>query len=111
MPISLVCCSLIGTVVDDAGTVDRAYTEAIATQGVVTGTTAFARCMAQVTRSAGDTRPTCCRTCFRTAWPAARRRISPWTVPTAARLSAVAAPIPGAAEAIEKLKAAGMQVS
>src|ERR1700727_2476001 len=53
MPISLVCCSLIGTVVDDVGTVDRAYTEAIATQGVVTGTTAFARCMAQVHQERG----------------------------------------------------------
>ena len=48
MPVSLVCCGLIGTLVTDAGLVDRAYTEAIATQGVVTGTAAYARCMAQV---------------------------------------------------------------
>jgi phosphonatase-like hydrolase len=33
--------------------VERAYSEAIATQGVVTGTTAYARCMAQVHRARG----------------------------------------------------------
>jgi phosphoglycolate phosphatase len=51
--VSLVCCGLIGTTVTDDGMVDRAYSEAIATQGVVTGTTAYARCMAQVHRSRG----------------------------------------------------------
>lgn len=53
MPVSLVCCGLIGTVVSDGGMVDRAYAEAIATQGVVPGTTAYARCMAQVHQSRG----------------------------------------------------------
>ena len=33
--------------------VERAYSEAIATQGVVTGTAAYARCMAQVHRARG----------------------------------------------------------
>ena len=51
--VSLVCCGLIGTTVADGGIVDQAYSEAIATQGVVTGTTAYARCMAQVHRSRG----------------------------------------------------------
>jgi phosphoglycolate phosphatase len=46
--VSLVCCGLIGTTVTDDGMVERAYSEAIATQGVVTGTAAYARCMAQV---------------------------------------------------------------
>ncbi len=53
-PVSLVCCGLIGTMVDDRGMVDRAYSEAIATQGVVTGTAAYARCMAQVHQSRGQ---------------------------------------------------------
>ena len=39
--------------VADDGMVDRAYAEAIGTQGVVTGTTAYARCMARVHRSRG----------------------------------------------------------
>src|SRR5262249_56303858 len=54
MPVSLVCCGLIGTMVDDGGMVDRAYAEAIATQGVVTGTAAYARCMAQVHQARGQ---------------------------------------------------------
>ncbi len=40
MPVSLVCCGLISTLVTDGGLVDRAFAEAIGTQGVVTGTAA-----------------------------------------------------------------------
>jgi phosphoglycolate phosphatase len=54
MPVSLACCGLIGTVVTDGGMVDRAYAEAIATQGVVTGTAAYARCMALVHQTRGQ---------------------------------------------------------
>ena len=54
MPVSLVCCGLIGTMVTDGGMVDRAYAEAIGTQGVVTGTAAYARCMAQVHQRRGE---------------------------------------------------------
>jgi phosphoglycolate phosphatase len=53
-PVSLVCCGLIGTLAVDGGMIDRAYAEAIGTQGVVTGTTAYARCMAQVHHSRGQ---------------------------------------------------------
>jgi phosphoglycolate phosphatase len=53
-PVTLVCCGLIGTTVTDNGMVERAYAEAIATQGIVTGTTAYARCMAGVHRSRGQ---------------------------------------------------------
>jgi phosphoglycolate phosphatase len=49
----LACFGLIGTTVADDGILERAYAEAIATQGVVTGTTAYARGMAQVHRSRG----------------------------------------------------------
>ena len=55
--ISLACCGLIGTVVGDGhdqeSMVERAFAEAIATQGVVAGTSDFARCMAQVSRGRG----------------------------------------------------------
>jgi phosphoglycolate phosphatase len=54
MPVSLVCCGLIGTLAVDGGMIDRAYAEAIGTQGVVTGTTAYARCMAQVHHTRGQ---------------------------------------------------------
>jgi phosphonatase-like hydrolase len=62
--ISLVCCGLIGTTVTDNGMVERAYAEAIATQGVVTGTTAYARCMAGVHRSRGQSTIEVLRTLF-----------------------------------------------
>lgn len=54
--ITLVCCGLVGTTVGDGGQesmVERAFAEAIATQGVVAGTSAYARCMAQVSRGRG----------------------------------------------------------
>ncbi|HXW88604.1 MAG TPA: HAD hydrolase-like protein [Streptosporangiaceae bacterium] len=51
--ISLVCCGLIGTLVADDGLIERSFGEAIATQGVVAGTSAFARRMSQVHRARG----------------------------------------------------------
>ena len=51
--ITLACCGLIGTLVADEGLVERSFAEAIATQGVVSGTSAFARRMAQVHQARG----------------------------------------------------------
>jgi phosphoglycolate phosphatase len=61
--ISVVCCGLIGTLISDGALVsdgasqeslvERAFAEAIATQGVVAGTSAYARSMAQVSRDRG----------------------------------------------------------
>jgi phosphoglycolate phosphatase len=53
--ISLVCFGLIGTLIVDEGLVQQSFAEAIATQGVVSGTSAFARRMAQVHRVRGRT--------------------------------------------------------
>jgi phosphoglycolate phosphatase len=52
--ITLACFGLVGTLVTDAGIVELAFAEAIATQGVVSGTSAFARSMAQVHRYRGQ---------------------------------------------------------
>jgi phosphoglycolate phosphatase len=52
--ITLVCFGLVGTLLADEGLLDLAFGEAIATQGVVSGTSAFARCMAQVHRARGQ---------------------------------------------------------
>jgi phosphonatase-like hydrolase len=52
--ITLACCGLFGTTVVDDGLVERAFAEAIATQGVVTGTAAYARGMADVHRARGQ---------------------------------------------------------
>jgi phosphoglycolate phosphatase len=51
--ITLVCCGLIGSLVADDGPIERSFAEAIATQGVVAGTSAFARRMSQVHRARG----------------------------------------------------------
>jgi phosphoglycolate phosphatase len=52
-PVSLVCCDLAGAIVSDGSALEKAFAEAIATQGVVPGTTAYARHMVQVDRSGG----------------------------------------------------------
>jgi phosphoglycolate phosphatase len=51
-PISLVCLDLAGIVIDDS-VVERAYTEAIATQGIVPGTQDYVRSMVRFDRSRG----------------------------------------------------------
>jgi phosphoglycolate phosphatase len=51
--ISLLCCGLIGSLVTDGGLIERSFAEAIATQGVVSGTSAFAQRMAQVYQARG----------------------------------------------------------
>jgi phosphoglycolate phosphatase len=52
-PVSLVCFDLAGTIVSDGSVLERAFAEAIATQGVVPGTAAYARSMVVVDRSGG----------------------------------------------------------
>lgn len=54
MPVSLVCCELMGTLAADEGMVERAFAEACATQGIVPGTAAYARCMVHVHQSRGQ---------------------------------------------------------
>jgi len=53
VPVSLVCCDLAGTIVSDGSILEKAFAEAIATQGVVPGTAAYARSMVVVDRSGG----------------------------------------------------------
>lgn len=51
-PISQVCCDLASIVIDGS-VVERAFAEAIATQGIVTGTQDYARSMVRFDRSQG----------------------------------------------------------
>src|SRR3984957_14862860 len=51
-PISLVCCDLASIVINGS-VVERAFAEAIATQGIVTGTQDYARSMVRLPRSQG----------------------------------------------------------
>ena len=111
IPVSLVCCGLIGTVVTDGGMVDRAYAEAIATQGVVTGTAAYARCMAQVHQQRGQSTVDVLRTMFpdsQARGQAAHLALDRSFCDAIGRMGAT--PAPGAAVAMEQLAAADIRM-
>jgi len=111
IPVSLVCCGLIGTVVTDGGMVDRAYAEAIATQGVVTGTAAYARCMAQVHQQRGQSTVDVLRTMFpdsQARGQAAHLALDRSFCDAVGRMGAT--PAPGAVAAMEQLAAAGIRI-
>jgi phosphoglycolate phosphatase len=111
MPVSLVCCGLIGTVVSDEGMVDRAYAEAIATQGVVTGTAAYARCMALVHQSRGRAAADVLREMFpdsQARGQAANLALDRSFLDAIGRIGVK--PAPGAASAIDKLSGAGVRI-
>ena len=111
MPVSLVCCGLMGTVVSDNGMVDRAYAEAIGTQGVVTGTTAYARCMAQVHQARGRPSADVLQAMFPDSLAraqAARLALERSFYDAVGRMGAT--PVPGAAAALDELLSAGVRI-
>jgi phosphoglycolate phosphatase len=104
----LACFGLIGTLAADDGILERAYAEAIATQGVVTGTAAYARGMAQVHRSRGKPAIAVLRELFpenearaQAAYLAFDKSLSG----SVQRTGVV--PVPGAPQALGELAAAG----
>src|SRR5215469_894698 len=111
MPVSLVCCGLIGTAVDDRGMVDRAYAEAIATQGVVTGTAAYARCMAYVHQARGQHAVEVLRAMFpdsQARAQAAHIALDRSFCDAIGRTGVT--PVPGAEAVIDKLRGAGVRI-
>lgn len=109
--VSLVCCDLIGAAALDGSVLERAFAEAIATQGVVTGTKAYVRSMVKFDRARG--------------WPPAdimdslfpEEPIRAQAASLAFERSFVAAvdrfgiaPVPGAEDALTKLAAGGTKV-
>src|SRR5204863_477258 len=113
--ISLVCCGLVGTMVGDGAgqgsMVERAFAEAIATQGVVAGTGDFARCMAQISRGRG--RPAA--EVFDSLFPGHQVRAQAAGLAFERSYRAAVgrtglAAMPGAEEAIDKLTGAGIRV-
>jgi phosphoglycolate phosphatase len=108
---TLVCLGLIGTTVADDGVVERAYAEAIATQGIVTGTSAYARGMAQVHRGRGKAVIDVLQELF----PGNEARAQAAHLAFDKSLSgsverAGIRPVPGAVEALEELAGAGCRV-
>ena len=109
--VSLVCCDVLGAAAVEGSVLERAFAEAIATQGVVTGTAAYTRSMVQFDRTRGwspmdvmlslfpedEIRAQAANLAFERSFQAAVDRFG-------------ALPLPGANEALAKLTAAGIKL-
>jgi phosphonatase-like hydrolase len=109
--ISLVCCGLIGTLVADDGLIERSFAEAIATQGVVAGTSAFARRMSQVHRARGRAPRDVLRVLFPDNEPRAQAAELAFdrALPDALTRSVITL-LPGSVESLDSLRATGRRV-
>ena len=110
-PVSLICCDVVGAAAVDGSIMERAFAEAIATQGVVVGTAAYVRSMVQFDRARGwppadvmrnlfpqdEIRAQAANHAFERSFRAAVDRFG-------------ALPLPGANDALAKLTAAGTKV-
>jgi phosphoglycolate phosphatase len=110
-PVSLVCCDLVGAAAVDGSMLERAFAEAIATQGVVTGTAAYVRSMVQFDRTRGWSPAGVMHSLF----PEDEIRAQAASLAFERSFQAVvdrfgALPLPGANEALDKLAAAGTKV-
>src|SRR5215469_9855637 len=109
--ITLVCCGLIGTLVVDDGLIERSFAEAIATQGVVSGTSAFARRMSQVHQARGLSPGDVLRVLFPDNEPRAQAAQLAFDRALPGALSrTVVEPIPGAVKALAEMRADGRQI-
>lgn len=105
------CCGLVGTVIADNGMIERAFAEAIGTQGIVVGTTAYARCMALVHRTRGQAAADVLHVLFpdnEVRGQAAHLVFDRACLDAIARTTLAA--IPGADAALDQFAAAGIQV-
>ena len=109
--ITLACCGLLGSVVTDDGLIERSFAEAIATQGVVAGTSAFARRMAQVHQARGQAPGDVMRTLFPENEARAQAALLAFdrALPDAIG-RAVLKPLPGAVQVLDQLRAAGCRI-
>jgi phosphoglycolate phosphatase len=109
--ISLVCCGLIGTLVADDGLIERSFAEAIATQGVVAGTSAFARRMSQVHQVRGRAPRDVLCVLFPDNEPRAQAAALAFDRALPDSLSRTAVKLlPGAVETLDSLRATGRRV-
>ena len=110
-PVTLLCCGLLGVTADDGGILERAFTEAFATQGIVPGTAAYARSMVHVHQTRGQSAVDV----FRALFPDApgRAEASTLSFDRSYRLAvdrSGLAPMPGALEALEQIRGSGVRV-
>ena len=110
-PVTLLCCGLLGVTADDGGILERAFSEAFATQGIVPGTAAYARSMVHVHQTRGQSAVDV----FRALFPDAPGRAEAATLAfdrsyrLAVNRSGLA-PMPGAAEALQQIRGSGVRV-
>ncbi|MEQ4723251.1 HAD-IA family hydrolase [Nonomuraea sp. B19D2] len=112
VPVKLVCLDLAGTTVGDIAMVERAFAEAIATQGIVPGTGAYARAMVHVHRSRGCPKIDV----FRGIFPGneAQAQAANLTFERSyegALERAGLSPMPGALEVLDKLRGTGIKLA
>ncbi|MEZ0073781.1 HAD family hydrolase [Planotetraspora sp. GP83] len=111
-PVKLACLDLAGTTIGDIAMVERAFAEAIATQGIVPGTSAYARAMVHVHRSRGFPKIEV----FRGIFPGneAQAQAANLTFERSyegAIERAGLIPLPGTVEALDKLHSAGVKIA
>jgi len=109
--LSLVCCDVLGAAAVDGNVLERAFAEAIATQGMVTGTAAYTRSMVQFDRTRGWAPADVMRSLF----PEDEIRAQAASLSFERSFQAAVdrfgvLPLPGANEALAKLTAAGLKV-
>ena len=110
-PVTLLCCGLLGVTADDGGILERAFTEAFATQGIVPGTAAYARSMVHVHQTRGQSAVDV----FRALFPDAPGRAEAATLAfdRSYRLAVDRSglvPMPGASEALQQIRGSGVRV-
>lgn len=111
LPVTLAGCGLIGTTVEDHGILERAFSEACATQGIVPGTADYAHCMVGVHQSRGQPPVEV----FRSLFPGGEGRAEAAALSfersfrTAVDRTGLS-PVPGAEEAIRELRNLGVRV-
>ncbi len=110
-PVSMVCADLFGTMVADDGMVDKAFGEAIGTQGIVPGTAAYARCMVQAHQASGEACIAIFRKMFPGNEPCAQVTNLAFERSFGAAIDRMGlSALPGAEAAIDKLTGAGVRV-
>ncbi len=110
-PVSLVCCDVVGAAAVDDSIVERAFAEAIATQGVVVGTAAYVRSMVQFDRTRGWPPADVMRNLF--PEDEIRAQLASHAFERSFRAAVDRfgiLPLPGVNEALAKLSAAGIKI-
>jgi Predicted phosphatases len=108
--ITLACLDLAGTSVADGGVVEKAFAEALATQGVVRGTEAYGRSMARVQAARGQSKLDIFREIFSDDDRARAANHSFERAYDSIIDRDGLTPIPGAEAAMDKLTGAGVRV-